>query len=328
MLLRSLSGSGRRGDLLVNTTMLIRDVLLEAKSQLMMIAGKDPLGQALASRLHREAIILDGTQVWSAPDGIKALKKLQGLKKWPFKRILINQSFLFRGELGWAAVYVPRTDKDKDFPDVDLLVSTEQGVDVKSNAVYHDKDVKALPSTLLGLIGNIEQVYIIANANQTDLAAMRLKRRTSQDRNSPRPGVRPTNPQLNNQSTDLFSRSASLMPAAGVEIKRYLRAAVRQGRLFVRPGIDFDAVTDMIDDFINHNYNSRDLLSTVSYTDITGWWSKFLKDVAREKYDYKLGAEEPGNNLTATQVVDVVKGAKELLLAELLKRFFRKTKTR
>ena len=292
----------------------------------MKMVGNDPLGQALASRLHREAVVLDGTQVWATPDGVKALKKLQGLKKWPFKRLLIEQSFLFRGDHGWAAVYVPRTEKDNDYPGIDLMVSTEQGVDVKHEAVNHDKDVKALPAVIAGLIGNIEQVYIIVNANQTDLTAMRLKRRTSQDSKSIRPGVRSTYPQPMGRETDLVTRATPLTASIGLNIKRQLRTALRREEIFLVPGVDIDDINDMLDTFGQGYLTTNDILSRHSYSELSGWWERFLQEAAVEKFNYNKKAGDLGNKLTASQVVEVAKLAKEKLLDLLLKKFFRKTK--
>lgn len=303
--------------------MLITEVLTETKSLLMRAVGDDPLGAALAQRLHREAVVLDSSHVGSR-DHIKTLEYISQLMPWTAAQEFEERFYAFKGTAGWAALYVPRSSKNNN-PTINLMISTDQGIEIKPDVLTSKKTFQNIPATITKEIGSILSVLAINSGNHVDLSRIRRMKRTQQSPGDKR-GVTFVYRQPIGQETTLLSRASSLMPAAGLEIKRYLRTAVRQGKLFVVPDVDFSDVSDMLDSFINQSDDSTDLLTRHSYTNIVGWWSRFLVDVAKEKYNFDKGAEDLGNNLTASQVVEVAKAAKEMLLALLLKKFFRKTK--
>lgn len=306
--------------------MLIKDLLIEAKSQLIDLVGDDPTGLALARRLHREAIVLYSSHAQSR-EVDKTLKYLSQLMSWPGQLEIGERFYVFKGSDGWAAAYVPRSEANNKHPTISIMVATEQGITVTPDALSTNAAFKRLPLTLKKAIGSIVEIYTVNSGNSADLAWIRRTRRSAQNP-SERKGVTPSYRQPLGQETGLLDRSTKLIPKIGLEIKKYLRTAVRQEKLFLIPNVRFGEISDMLDEFISLHDDQTDVLTRHSYTNIVGWWSQFLVEVAREKYGYTLDAEDPGNNLTAAQIVEVAKEARERLLSMIIKRFFRKTKQR
>lgn len=298
--------------------MLIKDLLVEAKSELLKFIGDTTAGMALGKIIHTHARV-NSDQTPTPVKASSTIKFLQG-PKWYQQMFKNNRVYILQGSSGWAAIYRRKDIGYVTRAQVELAISNDQGTRVDSDIINTVK--KNGEGSLTGMlekeIGTVQKSFWIDNHPYSRMSSDNLKisKRTDQSPYTATPGVTRKFRPLANIENPLYERIKILIPSMVTDLKRQIRKEVRQGGL--EPKVELREIFDALDYFAeDKSYLSFDIVKQLGGHSIYGLWEITAKNAMKK---FKL--DQYSKNLTVQQVSQVFNLAKSKFIDNIIKGLF------